>query len=34
MPAAPYLARQVVLDSNRTLPEAPAVSEREVAVRA
>ena len=32
LPAAPYLARMVVLDSRRTMPDAPAVTERELLV--
>jgi len=34
VPAAPYLVRQVALDSTRTLPDERAVSERDLAVRA
>ena len=33
LPAAPYVARLVVLDSQRTLPEAAAVTERDVELR-
>jgi hypothetical protein len=32
LPAAPYLARMVVLDSRRELPEEPAVTERDLVV--
>jgi hypothetical protein len=32
LPAAPYLARLVVLDSRRTLPDEPIVAERDVVV--
>ena len=34
LPAAPYVARLVVLDSRRTLPDELAVAERHVAVTA
>jgi hypothetical protein len=34
LPAAPYVARMVVLDSQRPLPDEPAVAERDVVVTA